>query len=82
SANKLFAWLRKVEYEKKIKKGGPNLIRAIAEGDSWFQYPKILWDVIDKLSERPDLAIRCFSAAGDVLSNMVANPQFVEAIRS
>ncbi|OYV06209.1 MAG: hypothetical protein CFE26_07540, partial [Verrucomicrobiales bacterium VVV1] len=82
TANKLYAWMRKVAYEKKIKNGGPNLIRVIAEGDSWFQYPKILWDVIDKLSARDDLAIRCFSAAGDVLSNMAANPQFVEAIRS
>jgi len=82
TANTLFAWQRKVAYEKKKAKGGPNLIRVIAEGDSWFQYPKILWDVIDKLGERDDLAIRCFSAAGDVLSNMVAHPQFVEAIRS
>jgi hypothetical protein len=82
TANTLYSWLRKRAYEKKVKNGGPDLIRVIAEGDSWFQYPKILWDVIDKLCERPDIAIRCFSAAGDVLSNMVTTPQFVEAIRS
>jgi hypothetical protein len=80
------AWcylMRKNAYYRRINKpGGNNLIRVMAEGDSWFQYPFILHDVIDHIADRDDVAVRCFSAAGDVLSNMVARPQFLEAIRT
>lgn len=80
------AWcylMRKNEYYRRINKpGGNKLIRVMAEGDSWFQYPFILHDVIDHIAERKDVAVRCFSAAGDVLSNMVARPQFLETIRT
>lgn len=82
TANALYSWFRKKQYEKKLKAGGPNLIKVMAEGDSWFQFPKILHDVIDHIADRPDVAVRCFSAAGDVLSNMAAKPEFIEAIRS
>ncbi len=80
------AWcyqMRKHAYKRKLSKpGGDKLIRVMAEGDSWFQYPFKLLDVIDHISARPDVAVRCFSAAGDVLGNMVARPQFIDAIHT
>lgn len=79
------AWayqIRKNAYRKKVKTIGPKGIRIVAEGDSWFQYPIKLHDVIDHLADKKEIAVRCFSAAGDVLSNMVARPQFIEAIES
>lgn len=80
------AWcnhLRRLAYRRKVAApGGDKLIRVMAEGDSWFQYPIKLHDTIDHLMDRPDVAVRCFSAAGDVLSNMVARPQFIDAILS
>ncbi len=71
---------RKNQYRKKIKALGGKGIRIVAEGDSWFQYPIMLHDVIDHLADKPEIAVRCFSAAGDILSNMVARPQFLEAL--
>ncbi|SKA94585.1 GDSL-like Lipase/Acylhydrolase family [Prosthecobacter debontii] len=82
TANAWCYMMRKNAYYRRINQpGGNQLIRIIAEGDSWFQYPFILHDVIDHIADRKDVAVRCFSAAGDVLSNMVARPQFLEAIR-
>jgi hypothetical protein len=80
------AWCMKLRhwaYHRRINKpGGSQLIRVIAEGDSWFQYPIKLHDVIDHIIDRKDVAVLCFSAAGDVLSNMVQNPQFLQAIKT
>lgn len=81
TANAWASHLRRSDYYKKLKKGG-DLIRVVAEGDSWFQYPVKLWDVIDHLAMKPNVAVRCFSAAGDVLSNMVGNPQFLDALHT
>lgn len=44
------------------------------EGDSWFQYPVFLKDVIDHLAA--DHTIFCLSGAGDELRTMVANPEY------
>lgn len=83
TANAWCNMVRKHAYYRRINRpGGNQLIRIIAEGDSWFQYPFILHDVIDHIADRKDVAVRCFSAAGDILSNMVARPQFLEAIRT
>lgn len=71
---------RRVFYHRKLKEN-PSAIRILAEGDSWFQYPLKLKDIIDHLIEEPDIAVRCYSAAGDVLSHMVESPEFLDAIR-
>lgn len=56
---------------------------VVAEGDSWFQYPYIKTDIIDHLSARPELAIRCRSAAGDWLRQMVDDlPGTLDAIEA
>lgn len=51
----------------------------VAEGDSWWQYPLILDDVIDHLM-RP-YAIRCLSAAGDLLGDMAKKAEYMAALR-
>lgn len=55
--------------------GGP---RIVAEGDSWFQYPLLLEDIIDHLAR--DHAVLCFSAAGDTLDGMTAQNQILPAL--
>lgn len=50
----------------------------VSEGDSWFQYPVLLNDVIDGLME--PFAINSLGAAGDTLSNMLAMREYREAI--
>lgn len=80
SANAWAYQARKHQYKKKLKMLGNAGIRILAEGDSWFQYPIKLHDVIDHLADKEEMAVRCFSAAGDILSNMVAKPQFLDAL--
>lgn len=46
----------------------------ISEGDSWFQFPLILKDIIDWLSD--DYAIRSLDAAGDTLENMLNEGEY------
>lgn len=50
----------------------------VEEGDSWFQYPVKLWDVIDVLMEK--YAVLSLSAGGDTLENMVRNSEYRKAL--
>ena len=49
-----------------------------AEGDSWFQYPFVLEDVIDWVFR--DFAVFCQSEAGDTLDNMVRRAEYLDAL--
>jgi hypothetical protein len=51
----------------------------VSEGDSWFQYPILLDDVIDVLLE--DYAILSLDAGGDTLQNMLEKREFIPAIK-
>lgn len=50
----------------------------VSEGDSWFQYPVRLDDVIDVLLK--DHLILSLGAAGDLLSDMAAEGEYLNAI--
>ncbi|MCC9601050.1 DNA/RNA non-specific endonuclease [Stieleria sp. JC731] len=50
----------------------------VSEGDSWFQYPVRLDDVIDVLMD--DHLILSLGAAGDLLSNMLSDGEYLRAI--
>jgi V8-like Glu-specific endopeptidase len=80
SANAYYKFVRQRHYARRIsqarRSGSPPPIRVVAEGDSWFQYPFLLQDIIDHLMDEEDLAVLCFSEAGDLLSNMVAKGEF------
>ncbi|MCC0030027.1 MAG: caspase family protein [Brucellaceae bacterium] len=53
---------------------------VVSEGDSWFQYPLLLEDTIDQL-DAMGYAIRSLGAAGDTLDNMIAKPEYIDALR-
>ncbi len=59
---------RKERYRDKIARGymGP---RIVSEGDSWFQYPILLDDVVDVLSK--EYAVWSLGGAGHTLSEMI-----------
>jgi hypothetical protein len=67
SVGDAFTRRRQEIYRRKIAAGWKGL-RFVSEGDSWFQYPLVLRDIIDWLSD--DYAILDFAAAGDTLANM------------
>ncbi|MBV2359091.1 DNA/RNA non-specific endonuclease [Thalassococcus sp. CAU 1522] len=64
-------------FRRRIRAGyaGPVIV---SEGDSWFQYPWLLHDVIDHLME--PYAINSLGAAGDTLANMLAMAEYRAAI--
>lgn len=57
----------------------PRLV-LVSEGDSWFQFPLFLEDVIDQIFD--DFTIWSVDAAGDTLQNMVLNDaEYLQALR-
>ena len=50
----------------------------VSEGDSWFQFPVLIKDVIDHLED--DFLIWSIGAGGDTLENMVENPEYLDAL--
>lgn len=57
----------------------PQLPMLFAEGDSWFQFPLFLKELIDQLSS--DHSIYCISRAGDTIQNMVYdNPDYLDVL--
>lgn len=79
AANGLSRAIRDVRYRRKRRSGyrGPIIV---SEGDSWFQFPVFLDDVIDNLAE--PYAVRSLGAAGDTLANMLSHAEYREAIET
>ncbi|MBO0932406.1 DUF5995 family protein [Fibrella aquatilis] len=56
----------------------PDRLRIVAEGDSWFQYPFLLRDILDYLSGVYNL--KSVAAAGATLADYLENNEFLETI--
>ena len=81
----VFNWFskrkRQRRYRRKVR-GDFDGVRIVSEGDSWFQYPILLDDVIDELNERPDLAVFSLGGAGHLLVDMIAEDEITGAIEA
>ncbi len=75
--NKVEREYRQKKYKEKIDRGFRG-VKIVSEGDSWFQFPFLLKDVIDWLSD--DYAIWSLDAAGDTLANMAATGNIMQII--
>jgi metacaspase-1 len=69
---------RRAAFDRRIADGytGPVIV---SEGDSWFQYPILLDDIIDHLSRK--FAILSLDAAGDTLGAILAKAEYRSALR-
>jgi endonuclease/exonuclease/phosphatase family metal-dependent hydrolase len=77
-ANGVARWRRQARFKRR-RLLGERLPVIVSEGDSWFQFPILLDDIIDQFDK--SYHIWCVSAAGDTLENMVNQaPEFLEAI--
>ena len=74
--NKIETAIRRKRYRNLSK--DPDRLRIVAEGDSWFQYPIKLDDVLDQLYKR--YAIRSFAEAGDTLRNYLKEKEYLDII--
>jgi len=77
-ANFVARMRRRLAFENRIGDSDYSGPIIVSEGDSWFQYPFILKDVIDQLSK--DYAILSLGAAGDTLANMISEREFLDPI--
>lgn len=71
--NSIYQARRRRKFEQRLAAGDGRPV-LLAEGDSWFQYPVWLDDVIDHLE--PDYNVFCLSAGGDLLRTMVAEAEY------
>lgn len=69
--NGLARFRRSLRFKQRRSLGSTRPV-LVAEGDSWFQFPLLISDVIDHLWSHYD--IWCVSAAGDTARNMVFGP--------
>src|SRR5690606_13444516 len=67
------------KFWKKIKTGKVDKV-ILAEGDSWFEYPRFITDVIDHLNKRNDYAIKSIAYGGDWLSNILLENEYIEEL--
>jgi hypothetical protein len=66
--NSVERWRREQRFNARIAHGERKPV-LVSEGDSWFQFPFLIEDVIDQLE--PNFIIRSLDAAGDTCDNMV-----------
>lgn len=77
--NSLAEKRRKLKFKSALK-NHPERMTIVTEGDSWFQFPVLLRDVIDCLSDQ--FNVFSVGAAGDTTENMIfENPEYIKAIR-
>jgi len=74
--NKVETFMRRRMYNK-LKK--TDRVRMVAEGDSWFQYPLLVQDILDHLYRL--YAIRSYADAGDTFENYVTDREYVGSIQ-
>ena len=74
---------RNRKYISKIRKGfraNPDNKIILAEGDSWFEFPIFVEDIIDWLSKREDYAIYSMAFGGDWLANIMYQGEYIEGL--
>lgn len=77
-ANSLSRQRRQAKFQRRRDQGDKSPV-LVSEGDSWFQFPILLDDVIDQLFG--DFNIWSVDAAGDTLQNIVLDqPEYMEAL--
>lgn len=78
-ANGLCRLRRQKEFNRRHKQSDPRVV-LVSEGDSWFQFPLFLEDVVDEIFD--DFNIWSVDAAGDTMQNMVLNDaEYLQALR-
>jgi hypothetical protein len=79
SANWWCRMRRTALFNTRIAEGYRGAI-VVSEGDSWFQYPMLLDDVIDQLIAK-GYAIRSLDGAGDTLEDMIRSGEYLDGLR-
>lgn len=82
--NGLARFRRQMQFKRRLASGDKAPV-LVSEGDSWFQFPILISETIDQLSN--DHLVWCVGAAGDTLDNMVngqvgkGRTEYLQALR-
>jgi hypothetical protein len=74
--NRVFRKRMKQEFWE--RKGEKHVI--VVEGDSWFNYPVLLTDLIDRIGMEKNFALYSVAAGGDWLLNMLSAREYIEEL--
>ncbi len=75
--NAFCKWRRQRRFERRIDNGS-SLPVLVSEGDSWFQFPFLVKEVVDQLDD--EYLIWSIGAAGDTAKNIVKKREYIEAL--
>jgi hypothetical protein len=71
----------KIFYKRVLKqKPGTGYKFIYAEGDSWFQFPVFIKDILDWLKERKDYILYSEASGGDWITNIIFEGQYIPAL--
>jgi hypothetical protein len=79
TAKRREAYFRLIESGFRNKENRSNKV-IVAEGDSWFQFPYLITDIIDWLSKEPHYAVYSIAYAGDWFTNILYEEKYVEEL--
>ena len=77
--NRLSRFRRNRKFEKRMKKPGVGTV-IVAEGDSWFEHPVKIKDIVDHLINIPSYAVYSLAFAGDWISNILSEHEYLDAL--
>ena len=78
-ANRIARARRFVAFKLKSR-GNFQGTKLVSEGDSWFQYPLLLRDVIDNVMDEQDFAVLSLGAAADLVEHMATRREYSSAL--
>ncbi len=80
--NKKSTEKRQAEFFKRVDNQKPDerYYKIYAEGDSWFQFPKFITDIIDWLGKHKDFLIYSDAYGGDWITNIIYEEQYITAL--
>ncbi len=83
--NRVSGRKRAKRFNRSLKNGFRNSIKypthklVVADGDSWFQFPVFIKDIVDHLNKREDLAILSLAKGGDWLSSVIKENRYLKS---
>ncbi len=70
---------RNKEYDRKIHRN-KGAIKVVSEGDSWYQYPIFLNEIVDWICKNDQIAVYSLGFGGDWVANIFTEREFVSKL--
>lgn len=77
--NRFEQWRKNLIFKRNIKKKGfrENKKLIIAEGDSWFEYPLFIRDILDWIYKDRNYSLYTLASGGDWIGNMIYKGDYI-----